>query len=166
MIGSNWERNVSSLFVGEEHCVTRQKRLRDSEEDYQVYKYFTNLWNIRSYKIRCYIYEILQLYNKSQIYEFINITPSLGTPEHFLTYQQSIFGRFSCKELKKRKKMIPYLFKFVEWFQRYEILKVRIFHFFVLKILNLPPKKWDQYWPSFPSLQLRVHSNYHYSSSL
>ena len=94
----------------------------------------------------------------------------LGTPEHFLTYQQSIFGRFSCKELKKRKKMIPYLFKFVEWFQRYEILKVRIFHFFLLKILNFPPKKWDQL--AFFSiivtiyLQLRVHSNHHYSSSL
>ena len=66
--------------------------------------------------------------------------------------------------------MIPYLFKFVEWFQRYEILKVRIFLFFVLKILNFPPKKWDQL--AFFSiivtiyLQLRVHSNYHYSSSL
>ena len=43
VIGSNWERNVSSLFVGEEHCVIRQKRLRDSEGDYQVYKYFPNL---------------------------------------------------------------------------------------------------------------------------
>ena len=38
VIGSNRERNVSSLFVGEEHCVTRQKRLQDSEGDYQVYK--------------------------------------------------------------------------------------------------------------------------------
>ena len=86
--------------------------------------------------------------------------------------EKIFFWPISVEKLlgEKRKKMIPYLFKFVEWFQRYEILKVRIFLFFVLKILNFPPKKWDQL--AFFSiivtiyLQLRVHSNYHYSSSL
>ena len=51
--------------------------------------------------------------------------------------------------------MIPYLFKFVEWFQRYEILKVRIFHFFVLKILNLPPKSGT----NTPNANMADHSD-------
>ena len=103
MIGSNWERNVSSLFVGEEHCVTRQKRLRDSGGDYQVYKYFTNLWNIRSYKIRCYIYEILQLYNKSQIYELILLLHK-GLQSIFWPTSNLFLEDLVVKSLKKGKK--------------------------------------------------------------
>ena len=77
VIGSNRERNVSSLFVGEEHCVTRQKRLQDSEGDYQVYKIIL-LYKFMKYYIGCCIYEILQLYNKSQIYELILLLQNVG----------------------------------------------------------------------------------------
>ena len=55
---------------------------QDRNRETVVHKYFTNLWNITSYKIRCYIYEILKIYSKAQICELILPLQNVGQEYH------------------------------------------------------------------------------------